>query len=339
MRKKRCLFILIVCCFACAEKETEIYQGKRDNVVDVREKLIEIEINDILLNMSVKPYIFGDYLVILDPLSDDKLIHIFDKDTFEYILSAGQLGRGPGEIINIGPVEFIESNNQMLVTDASKQCVLAYNMDSLLLNPLHFPYIKAKLNEKVRMGRYVHISDTLCIGQSIEPTSNSTARQYMAKWNMISNAIDKMPYEHPDIDIDDKRFIFAVSEKYELYVECYQYYDLMSICSLDGKLKYNIYGSSWDPKKSRKILYYGFDMCFCGKKIIVSYSGKNNVDDSGSYSYPTKFLIFDINGNYIKTLETGCSIYYFCYDEKNDRVIMSLDDEMQLAYLNLHGLI
>lgn len=48
--------------------------------------------------------------------------------------------------------------------------------------------------------------------------------------------------------------------------------------------------------------------------------------------------MFNLNGSYIQTLEYGISDY--CYDEKNNRIIMSLDDEnLQFAYLSLDGLI
>ncbi len=331
--KKWYLFILIVCCFACAENETEKYQSKCDNVVYVGEELTEIVINDVLLNMYVKPYIFGDYLVVLDPMSNDKLIHIFDNDSFGYITSTGQLGRGPGEITNVGEVQYDKTNNELLVTDASRYCVFAYSVDSLMSDPLHFPYIKATLDEKLHMSHYAYINDTLSIGRLIEPTSNYTFREYIAKWNMANGKIEKMPYEHPDIE--NKRVVSAVSVEHGLYVECYNYHDLMTICTLDGELKYNIYGSKWDATNSRDMLYYGFDAVFRGDKILVPYFGKSNDDDA----YPTSFLVFNINGDYIKTLETGRSIEYFCYDEENDRVIISFNNKIQLAYLNLSGLL
>jgi hypothetical protein len=47
-----------------------------------------------------------------------------------------------------------------------------------------------------------------------------------------------MPYNHPDIE--RKRVCFAASAEYDIYVECYCYHDLMTICSLNGDLKYNI---------------------------------------------------------------------------------------------------
>ncbi len=337
MRKKWLPFIFIVCCFACTGNKTEKHQDKRENLVDVSEKLTEIEFNDVLVNMIAKPYIIKNYLVITDPTSDDRLLHIFDKDSFRYIFSTVALGRGPGEIINLGNIAFNETDNQILVTDNTKLCVFAYNLDSLLLNPLHHPYIKARLDPKLIMNHYVYISDSLSIGELIEPTSNSTFRKYIARWNMKSGIIEKMPYEHPDIE--NKRVISTVSEKYGIYVECYNYNDLMTICTLNGELKYNVYGDKLEAKSSRKVLYYCSSVAFCGDKILALYSGENTEDDNGNFVYPDKFLEFDLNGEYIKTLETGRNIEYFCFDEENNRLIMTLDDKMQFAYLDLHGLL
>jgi hypothetical protein len=109
----------------------------------------------------------------------------------------------------------------------------------------------------------------------------------------------------------------------------------MSICTLNGELKCNIYGDRWDSRTSNKIHHYGF-VVFCKDKIIASYSGGNNFSDE---YYPTKFLVFDLNGNYIQTIETEYRIIDFFYDKENNRLIMSLDDEMQLAFLDLNGLI
>lgn len=120
-----------------------------------------------------------------------------------------------------------------------------------------------------------------------------------------------------------------------IYVECYSHHDLMSICTLNGELKCNIYGDRWDSRTSNKIHHYGF-VVFCKDKIIASYSGGNNFSDE---YYPTKFLVFDLNGNYIQTIETEYRIIDFFYDKENNRLIMSLDDEMQLAFLDLNGLI
>lgn len=52
----------------------------------------------------------------------------------------------------------------------------------------------------------------------------------------------------------------------------------------------------------------------------------------------THLLVYDLDGNYIKTLNVGYNMNAFCYDPEYNRIIMSLNDEkLQFAYLDLDG--
>ena len=181
--------------------------------------------------------------------------------------------------------------------------------------------------------KYHYINDTLSIALMIEPTSVSTFNQSVAKWNIMSGEFEAMQYQHPDIT--KKRICFAVSPEEDVYVECYTYHDLMSICKLDGSLKCNVYGPAWDKKESNSIHHYG-NVVFCGNKIVASYSGGDNF--SREYK-PTKLLVFNLDGDYLETLDVGYRIGDFCYDKDNDRIIMNLDDEIQFGYLNLKEIV
>lgn len=150
---------------------------------------------------------------------------------------------------------------------------------------------------------------------------------------MMTGEIQPMKYTHPDIE--RKRATFAISPENNIYVECYRHHDLMTICSLDGDLKCNIYGSRWDKEKSNKFLHYG-GVTFANDKIIASYSGKNQ--RLKDYQ-PTSFIIFSKDGEYLKTIETGYKIDDFCYDKDNNRIILVLNDSIQFAYLDLNGII
>ena len=78
--KKLLPLLLITLCWSCTEKSgLEKYQDKRDNVVNVKNKIKEIVIDDVLIDSHVKLYLMGDYLLIEDYRSFDKFIHIFDK--------------------------------------------------------------------------------------------------------------------------------------------------------------------------------------------------------------------------------------------------------------------
>ena len=150
---------------------------------------------------------------------------------------------------------------------------------------------------------------------------------------MQSGQFARMKYQHPDIT--KKRISFAVSIENDIYVECYTFHDLMSICNLNGDSICNIYGPSWDSKESNRVHHYG-DVIFCKDKILASYSGGANFSDEYN---PTKILVFDLHGDYLKTLDVGYKIVDFCYDDDNNRIIMNLNDEIQFAYLSLEGLI
>ncbi|MDR2929142.1 MAG: hypothetical protein LBV41_13240 [Cytophagaceae bacterium] len=50
-------------------------------------------------------------------------------------------------------------------------------------------------------------------------------------------------------------------------------------------------------------------------------------------------MVFDLEGNYECTLDVGYPTLVFCYDKEYNHLIMTLDDEMQFAYLDLDGLL
>jgi hypothetical protein len=328
--------LLIAACWGCAGNQgIEKHQGKRNTMVNVREKVKEIKINedDALIGNDAGLCLIDNYLIIEDSRSYDKLIHLFDKNQFTYLASTGPRGQGPDEITNMGYIGTNEADRIFYVNDHGKQKIFAYSLDSVLSNPNYVPTIKMNMNAGLFPDKYRYINDTLSIGIVIEPIGNNDFQPSVAKWNMNTGEIKRMPYKHPDVK--KKRFSFDVSTENAIYVECHAIHDLMTICSLNGDLKYNIYGPDWSNQWN-KIHFYD-KVLFCNNRIVAAYSGGNW--HTNEYA-PTKFLVFDLTGNYLKTLETGYMICDFCYDKDKNRLIMSLDDvEMQFAYLELGGLI
>ena len=329
--------LLITMCWSCTNQSvTEKYQNKRNNIIQVKDKIKEIIIDDddVLIGPIARLSIIENYLIVANPKTIDKLIYIFDKKSFNYLTGTTYKGQGPGEIANMGVLAPDEENRSFYVSDHGKQLIYAYDLDSVLNNPEYMPTIKMKMNKGLFPDRYQYINDTLCIGLIIEPIGVSDFTQSVGKWNMNTEEIQLMKYEHPKIA--KKRITFAMSLENNIYVECYSTYDLMTICNLNGDLKYNIYGPNWTTTVERNPTHYYGKAIFCNNKLFASYSGGNYHTDE---YYPTSFLIFDIYGNYIKTLETGYKISDFCYDKDNNRIIMNLNSEMQFAYLDLDGII
>ena len=117
----------------------------------------------------------------------------------------------------------------------------------------------------------------------------------------------------------------------------YDHHDLLATYDLQGNLKHYIYGPNWDNTTSNAMIYYYGSICICNNHIIVGYSGERN-PDAGNI-HVSKLLVYDLDGNYIKTLNVGYNIIIFCYDSEYNRIIMVLDDEIQFAYLDLDGLL
>jgi hypothetical protein len=329
--------LLAAGCWSCAQKaETEKHQHKRDHIINVREQVREIRIDDVLIGDYALLNLIGDYLIISDMNSPDQLIHILDRNSFRYVTSAIYKGQGPGEIVNMGHLIVDEANRRFYIFDHGKQRLFGYYLDSLLANPFHMPDETVQINERTFPHACCYVNDTLCIGVIIKVLGNSDYKPSVGKWNMTTGEIRLMKYEHPKIE--KKRTSCAISVEHGIYVECYSYHDLMTICDLDGNLQHNIYGRKWNSEKSNKTSHYG-PVAFCGDQIFALYTGKDTFhhdEKRGMVSTrPTQFLVFSINGDYIRTLETGYPINRFCYDRENNRIIMNLDDEIQFACLDL----
>jgi hypothetical protein len=316
---------------------TEKYQNRRDNIVNVRERIREIDFKDIYISNISWPYLIDNYLLVRDYKSPDKQIHIFNKNNFDHITSIANRGKGPGEIANIGYIAVDNTCRQFYVMDDGKQRIFSYHLDSVLTNSSYIPEVKVETNKKQFPLDYKYFADTLCIGKIMQPIGNADFGVFVAKWNMNTGKINPMKYTHPAIE--KKRISFAASMEHGIYAECYSHHDLMTICDLDGNLKCNVYGKYWNSRKTNSVKFYG-DVAFCKDRIIALYSsGYDRISKEMKVNYPTKFLVFDINGNYLKTLETGYWIVNFCYDKEKNRIILHLDDETQFAYLDLNGLI
>lgn len=315
---------------------TEIYQNKRNIIVDVHEKIKEIGFdNEIFMFNNTVPVIAKEYLLMNDYKSLDKYIHVFNKENFKYVASFATRGEGPGEIVRSGDVVYDKIKNKLYINDDGKQNILSYDLDSAILDPKYMPNIKFKMNKDLFPSEYTYLNDSICIGCCIIPIGNSDFKPTMSKFNIKSGMVEFFPYEHPKVK--KKRILSDVSLEHQIYVEVHGYHDLMTICSLDGKLKHNIYGPEWIDEIIQT-QFYG-NVLFANDLIIAQYSGEKLFTEDHKVKFPTKLLVFDIRGNYIKTLETGYSISRMCFDEENNRLILSMDEEMQFGYLDLDGII
>lgn len=334
--KQFLFFILIFIFFGCSyHSDGDKYVRHSDNIVDVKELVQEIVIDTPLIGRLTRPFILGKYLILTEPQSIDNQIYLFDKKNFSYITGTGHPGEGPHEITNFGELIPDEKEQCIYVPDLGKMKVLSYELDSVLLNPNYLPKYKTEVNKIMTPFMFSYINDTLCYACCMTAEPGKYFQESLVTWNMKTGNIRPLISGHPEIE--RKRIRFAVSMENDLIAVSYDHHDLLATYDLKGNLKHYIYGPNWDNATSNDMIYYYGSIIICNNRIIVGYSGEKN-EDRGNLTV-SQLLVYDLDGNYMKTLKVDYNIVLFCYDPEYNRIIMVLEDEIQFAYLGLDGLL
>ena len=213
-----------------------------------------------------------------------------------------------------------------------------FPLDSVLNNEMFKPKIKLEMNYESFIERFGFLNDSIVLGVSVQILPDYSFIKAISKLNINTNVIEKYGYMHPKAVGKNSGSLFALSVKNNFYVNCYYQSDLMTICDLKGNLKYNVYGpDGLNNKDYKKAYFFGVD--FIGNDIIASYIGDVGLisDKNGPKgNTPSKFIVFDLKGNYKKTIETGSKFTYFCVDEENKRIIAYFSSRVEaLGYFNV----
>ena len=326
------IFFLIIVLAGCKHNSpTEKYQNSRNKIVNVRDNIVEIPLEEPFVSSSADFRIVGNYFVFVDGKAYDDIIHLYDKNTCQHLVSTGSIGQGPKDITFIGSIVPNEKENKFYLFDQGKRKLLSFDIDSLIKRPNYNFTIKTDLLYDCPV-KLVYMKDDFSIALYADFNEKTGGGHLEAgSWNMITNEF--VPgYENPYVK--KRMYQLAASDKHGLYVTTSSRYDLMTICNLDGSLKYNIYGPNWDEEITNTC-HYNLDVRIGGENIYALYSGKHYRTGGA----PTQILVFDLDGNYIKTLETGLHTYVIDYDEESHRLYLFTNDDIQFGYLDLAGII
>lgn len=338
---------LIICCILvqCKSPETtERFQKQRNNVIDVSNRIVDID-NGLFFGPSLLS--IHDSLLILSELTlhgYDKCIHMLNKNTFEHIVSTGILGKGPQEITRPGDITIEKDKKILWVSDHARRVMWRFPLDSVLSNNSYKPTDYIQLPDVLELITYSFINDSTIIGRSVVPLTHNSFEMATAKLNTKTKHIAEFGYENPNaLGRWVSNSSFALSVENNLYVNAHWHLDLLTLIDLEGNLLANIYGPGWGKERYNQIDFFS-KVALTSKYIFTTYLGEygftydeNNRPRGLS---PSKILIFDLKGNYLKTLEVGEEIGYFCVDEENNRIIIYSNARMNsLGYISLEGLV
>lgn len=330
MKRKGILIMGMALLCACnPQDEKEKYQSNRSNMVEVKSQVKEIDTGDVLIGDNSRIYLSSKHLIIADHKAYDKAIHLFDKNNFHPIASVGTIGQGPREITILGAICVDDTKNKLYVTDHGKQKIFSYDVDSIITMPDTYVHqTKASIKSNQFPSNPIYINDTLSYGRVITPTSSNTFDQMIGKWNMMTGELQTIGEKHPEVK--SKRSLIDVSVEKGIIVEAYMNHDLMNISDLDGNVQCYIYGPDWGQQRLET---FG-DVIITPNHILSTYSG-----GLWGRGRTEKIHVFDLKGNYQKTLNLGYNILDCNYDKTQHRLYMVFNDEIQFGYLELKDLI
>ncbi len=336
--------VLILLLTSCNKRDSnnDKYQHERNNIVDVSKQLIDTKLDTkLMFGAQTFLHIIRDYLIVCDHQNPEKGIHLFNKNTFEYITSTGLRGEGPGEIIRYGHIGIDNENGLFYVTDFGKMTAFKFVLDSVLINPDYMPSKSFSIIKDLFPATFAFVNDSILIGNGLDIIDNRNFNSTLVKYNIRTEAIEKIGVPNSDIDTKNRSTYFSLSKEHTICVETFADYDLMTIRDLEGNTINHVYGPQWG--ENERTYKYFYIVNILNDKIIAAFRGgpgvKIDEHKRRSSIFSTKLLIFDIHGNYLRTLETGGDIFHFCVDGDNNRILLSLyDRENQFAYIDLNEL-
>jgi hypothetical protein len=330
-------FLIFLLVSSCRPDSTEIYDKHRDNTVSVKDKIIDIKPR-VLFGYALLD-ITDSILIIHDmDAKVGKSIHLFSKNTFRYLSSTGTMGRGPSEIVSSGRIGINHKDRILWVQDLGNKVMWKFPVDSILKNPDFKPTHKIDLSYDLFLERFELLNDSIAIGKAVQ-IINAQWTMAMSKLNFKTNETEKFGYEHPAATGRKSNSMFALSTAYKCYVNCYTECDLLTICDLDGKLKYNIYGPGGMENEGLRNSYFN-GIQIVDKYIFAAYIGDIGlIDHHGTQvgNSPSKFLIYNLDGKYLKTIEVGYKFSSFSIDKENSRIILYFFDRpTELGYFKFN---
>ncbi len=320
-----CLFFLYIG-FACNNQSSVIYNK---NVIALKSE--PVQINALIGN----PYdiFIRDSLLIYYDYYDGKFLSVFDLKKNLFMGRYISEGNGPGEAV--APL--------YILSFPEKENIYLYQRNTSILNTVNIPKLE------------IQDSRQLTSSTSWKPFELQRTKDFYVGLGIFENGLFSVYnlncgqiYEGGQYPFDGEKrnkseaFLsyqgafctnadnnkFAFGCLYSDYIAFYEIKNnkiltLKEYSSYDVKVNYN--NNHVIPEDNCIISYtsaFGTQsycyMLFSGE----TYADKEKRDSGGNY-----IVVFDWNGNYVKTFKTDREIYNFCVDVKNDLIYATAQNE------------
>ena len=328
------VFFLLSACSGGKEKHSVATSyAKWDNPISVSEYVIPAFTDDedsVLISDGTVMLVNKDKLFIEDYKSLEKMIHVVDIPSRQYVGAFGNFGDGPNEILQPGNM-FVLPDNRLAVIDYGHWCVKSFDVDSALNNADYSLEILVRLSEsESKIGfpdRFVPIQDGRGIGRLIKSKDSGGYSQTLCSFDVFNGRIE--PFGNQD-NPKGFRSSVAASGADSLVVEVSSTQDVIRIYDLEGNVKREINGPLYESRPSRELAFYS-NVALGDGKIFAVYSGESKFTDFCG----KQIVVFTLDGKYLYSYKFDDHIRDISYSDEYGRLYFSTDGNIQFGYLQL----
>ena len=270
-------------------------------------------------------------MIFHDYQSTDRQFLGYDLDKGKCLGWFGIFGNGPGEIANFGACFFDPYKRIFYGMDGNQWNISGFELDKALKDSTYRAFTKASmaaLELRVPVVKVFFKNDSTVLCHLYEMNDN---------WTRYIERLGRLDIETGEIEIineflpdEDAGLGIGVSFKDSLICVAHHTNDRIDLLKLDGSLIKTVYGPDYHSPRLHKI-YYFYVPVFCGDKICVVYYGKFDP----TFSVGRDILMFDLEGNYLKTLRCDMPITDIAYHEKTNRLYVCTNGDPQFGYIQL----
>ncbi len=302
--------------------------NREGNETDVSEHIKALNTEDLLIGGSSNIYVYGDRLYIVDTKPNNRILYVFDTDNGKYLGSALKPGPSPYEITDPGAFGVNADSGDALMFDYGQNRIVTFNVDSVITDSKYGIQTLRSLEMSGFPDSYVYVNDSTGYGRLIIPDGKNSYRQTICRYNAITGEIKK--FGTCKAIGEGNRSSVSVSPDGKMIVETCRTQDLIVMYDSDGNPIKEIRGDAFEPVADKTMSFYT-GAVVTNRHILVSYAGKK-VNEG---FYGDHILVFDLEGNYLKTLNLGITIRKMAYSPSSDNLYISSPDSIQFGVLPL----
>ena len=302
--------------------------GSDGEATDVSELIRTLDTEDLLIGKSANIYVFGDRVYIVDNRSDDSILYVFDAKSGSYLGSALKPGPSPYEITEPGALGVDAATGAAILFDYGQNRIVTFNVDSVLSDSTQGIRTLRKLDMSGFPDSYVYVNDSTGFGRLIVPDGRHSFSQSVCRYDATTGEIRK--FTTSDAVGDCNRSSVAVSPDGNTVVEACRTQDLIVIYDAEGHPVREIKGDDYVPDADLSMSFFS-GVAVTDRHILTAYSGKKK--NEGFYG--DQIMVFDLDGNHVKTLKTGMEIRKMAYSPATDNLYLSTLDSIQFGIIPL----